>query len=142
MSIAIHGEDLVRSINRTIMLKQYAYATGRYEQFVRLSRRCGGADKSGSYVYGEQRAKFIHDLETEIKMFCGNYYSNGINPNGVNHPIGMMIAWMHGRPIMATICAGFPQNLRTALVTYDRCRNAGIKINVPPEDLKILESVV
>lgn len=145
MSIAIHGEDLVRSINRTAMLKMYAHITNQYHKFAILSARITKMSKDkteyGPRVYSEKLSSFLNDLTRDVKMFCGDDFKNGLDPNGITHSMGMANSWFYGRPIMEMICKGFPQCVRKARIVFDRCRNAGIKINVPPEDLKILESV-
>lgn len=115
-----------RKANRARCVTLYAHLRGCYGKLCEAYRTAKTQD--GRYVYASDTAKDAWDRSylQEVEQLCGRWYTDGINPDALPHPVQVALQLRNGRDISRSMAAlgkiDFIEKVRA------RCARIGIKI--------------
>jgi hypothetical protein len=89
--------SLMEAINRKRTISLYCMLTGRYAEFCDKCKvyrnECGRV-----VPYSERdNAEILAFITPDVERFCGDWFSDGKNPDAPPHPIAIAIDIRHGR---------------------------------------------
>lgn len=92
---------VIRRINRTRTIARYCELTGLGKKYreVSMTHKEVGGSLNGAYEYNdvEGRREFISYIAPAVERFCGEWYTEGRNPDWFPHPIFIATHLIHGR---------------------------------------------
>lgn len=118
--------DNERAVNRDRCMILYAHLRGCYQKFCEAYRRVKGA--SGRYEYASKLDKVAWDRTyiPEIESLCGKWYTEGVNPDSLPHPVQVALQLKYGRDItVAMAMLGKPDFIPKVQA---RCATIGIRL--------------
>lgn len=125
-----------KAVNRDRTFQHFAWLTGTYQQFCRVSAH---TKENGRYKwqYPQERDSFMAFVIPEISKFCGRYWDESTNPDKLPHPIRVAMYWHEGIKCKDAMKECFPHLLKMLPMIHDRMEKLKIAVNVPPSEWTI-----
>ena len=86
----------VKTINRNRTIKHFAHLTGTYNTLCEVSTTF---KENGKYrlTKPQEHTFYMASVVPEVEKFCGEWYTEGRNPDWFPHPIFIATHLIHGR---------------------------------------------
>lgn len=126
-----------KRMNRHRAMQHFSWLMGVYHDFCHVFVH--EKTSSGKYVYKypQEQDKFMANFTPMIEFLCGKYYTEGVNPDVLPHPVRMAMEWHNGRKIKDTIMQIWPEKARLIPMVKERCDKLGIKLTAPESEYVI-----
>lgn len=110
------NSEIVKKINRSRCVTIWSILRGNYNELISAYSRY--KNKNGNLVYSDEMAKDSYDrIELHaLERFCGGWYTNGINPDILPHPLHILICTKYGRDLNKAVNALDDLDLRNKYI--------------------------
>lgn len=127
-----------KAINRYRAMQHLCWLLGpsMYMQFCHVHVH-DKVDGRYTWKFPQERDQFFSTFTPVMEHFAQRYYTEGKNPDNLDHPVRIALEWHNGRRIKDAFLKAWPEKAKMLPMVKARCDKLGITLNVPESEWTI-----